>query len=45
LRQRQKIQEVLRYGALSSIKGLELLKDEVLNDPQVRAALRDAGAL
>jgi hypothetical protein len=33
------------YGALSSIKGLEPLKDEVLNDPQVRVALRNAGAL
>jgi Fe-S-cluster containining protein len=33
------------YGALSTIKGLEPLRDEVLNDPEVLAALRDAGAI
>jgi len=33
------------YGALSSVKGLENLRNEVLNDPEVLAALRDAGAI
>jgi hypothetical protein len=33
------------YGALSQITGLDNLKAEALGDPEMRAALRDAGVM